>query len=308
MTDGAELPRKRIFVVGVPRSGTTMVQGMLNAHPDIVSFPESHFFSFATYDLRFRMYGDLAPRQGSLTGARLHRLRGRFSIWRGKSNPYLRERIALFLERADLQGHAPRFAALPDRIAPLAREFIAVLDEAAGDGHWVEKTPHHAFFTDLIERHVPGACFIHVIRRGEDALASIMDAAQKYPLWRRMHVDGENTIPRLTALWNRSVMASIAQRDKPNHLIFSYEAIVADPERHSHLLNTFLDLPRQANISGFDTFSILAKGEEPWKMNMGNTIRPSASKFEAIFSAQERDRIRQGLITLPPDLFEDARP
>lgn len=285
-----------------------MVQGMLNAHSDVVSFPESHFFSFATYDLRFRMYGDLAPREGSLTRARLRRLRARVATWRDKANPYLRERIALFLERANLQGHAPRFAALPDRITPLAQEFIAVLDEVAGDRHWVEKTPNHAFFTDLIERHVPGAYFIHVIRRGEDALGSIMDAAQKYPVWRQRHIDGENTIPRLTALWNRSVMASIAQRDKPNHLILSYEAIVADPEHHSHLLNTFLDLPRQADISRIDTSSTLANGEEPWKMNMGHTIRPSAPKFDTVFSAQERDLIHQGLIPLPSDFFENARP
>lgn len=32
-----------IFIIGVGRSGTSLLQSMLNAHPDIVSSPESHF-------------------------------------------------------------------------------------------------------------------------------------------------------------------------------------------------------------------------------------------------------------------------
>ena len=36
---------RRIFVVGVPRSGTTLVQSLLAAHSQVTSFTESHFFS-----------------------------------------------------------------------------------------------------------------------------------------------------------------------------------------------------------------------------------------------------------------------
>jgi len=32
-----------IFIVGVGRSGTSLLQSMLNAHPEIVSTPETHF-------------------------------------------------------------------------------------------------------------------------------------------------------------------------------------------------------------------------------------------------------------------------
>ena len=35
---------KRIFIVGVARSGTTLLQSMLASHPEIHSFPETHFF------------------------------------------------------------------------------------------------------------------------------------------------------------------------------------------------------------------------------------------------------------------------
>ena len=36
--------KKRIFIVGCPRSGTTLLQSLLAAHPLICSFPETHFF------------------------------------------------------------------------------------------------------------------------------------------------------------------------------------------------------------------------------------------------------------------------
>jgi hypothetical protein len=37
---------KRIFLVGAPRSGTTILQSLLAAHPEVISFPESKFFHY----------------------------------------------------------------------------------------------------------------------------------------------------------------------------------------------------------------------------------------------------------------------
>jgi|SRR5579859_288688 len=39
------LPQNPIFVVGYPRSGTTLVQSLIATQRGIVSFPEGHFFS-----------------------------------------------------------------------------------------------------------------------------------------------------------------------------------------------------------------------------------------------------------------------
>jgi hypothetical protein len=36
---------KLIFVVGAPRSGTTLLAEMLSSHPDVCSSPETHYFS-----------------------------------------------------------------------------------------------------------------------------------------------------------------------------------------------------------------------------------------------------------------------
>ena len=36
--------KKAVFIVGSARSGTTLLQSMLASHPEVYSFPETHFF------------------------------------------------------------------------------------------------------------------------------------------------------------------------------------------------------------------------------------------------------------------------
>ncbi len=40
----SEPPVGRIFLVGTPRSGTTLYQSIMAAHSQILSLPETHFF------------------------------------------------------------------------------------------------------------------------------------------------------------------------------------------------------------------------------------------------------------------------
>ena len=37
----------RAFLIGCPRSGTTLLQSLLFSHPDVISFPETFFFVHA---------------------------------------------------------------------------------------------------------------------------------------------------------------------------------------------------------------------------------------------------------------------
>ena len=36
--------KKAVFIIGSARSGTTLLQSMLASHPEVYSFPETHFF------------------------------------------------------------------------------------------------------------------------------------------------------------------------------------------------------------------------------------------------------------------------
>jgi len=129
----------RIFVVGCPRSGTTLVQAMLSAHPALTGFTESHVF-----DKAYNRHGRA-------------------------DEAVLRTRIAAFCTENDinLPYEATRFIALLDAVA-----------QQRGVAGWVEKTPDHVFRIPLIARHAPGAKFIHVVRRAEGVLPSLHKASQ----------------------------------------------------------------------------------------------------------------------------------
>lgn len=54
----------RVFVVGCPRSGTTLLQCLLAAHSQLISFPESHLhYDFSKAAERLRQFDDLVQQQ-----------------------------------------------------------------------------------------------------------------------------------------------------------------------------------------------------------------------------------------------------
>lgn len=57
---GLDMSKRMFFVVGAPRSGTTMLMRMLNVHPDIYTRPEPHLMTPLAH-LGFDAYVDKAP-------------------------------------------------------------------------------------------------------------------------------------------------------------------------------------------------------------------------------------------------------
>ena len=98
-----------------------------------------------------------------------------------------RPRWDQFLEEV---GHGEMKYKLP-RVAICTRQFsralVEVLDTltlSQGKEVWIEKTPGHLRFVDQIEKLVSGAKFVHMVRNGEDVVASLYDIGKRYPeLW-----------------------------------------------------------------------------------------------------------------------------
>ena len=203
MTDSAQLPSiglntqqddlgwtryaSIVFVVGAPRSGTTWLQAMLGAHPSVATGPETHFFK------AFSGVGELYEE-------RLPRLVG------------LRE----YLEPTEF------YATLGD----LFHRVASKIPEPAGPSRiFLEKTPEHCHHTELILRCLPEARFIHLLRDGRHAIASLMrvdrnwstNADSPYQIatvaskvWRRS-VEASRSIPRL--LGNRDAYREVRYED-----------------------------------------------------------------------------------------------
>lgn len=183
---------KRIFLVGAPRSGTTILQSLLAAHPEIISFPESKFFHYLLCD---KLTANLSTRLGS--------------FFRDEIN-----RPELLNDFDDNQT-----------VANKASWFVRILDGLAVEENksiWLEKTPEHIYFIEDIQRLIPDAKFIHILRNGMDTIASMYEATRTFSdLWGGIW-DLEHCIER----WKYAVLTSHKYVNKSRHMFVKYEELI----------------------------------------------------------------------------------
>lgn len=263
----------RAFLVGCPRSGTTLLQSLLAAHPQIKSFPESHFFETVSRRLSPLGLASLQSRE--------------------------RKRLIRFLQeidRPDLIGLIPKRSIF---LKHYVRAFVKILDAvtlADGKAVWLEKTPGHLRHTGLIERHIPDARFIHILRNGQDVVASLHQVRSEHPrVW-----TGPPTIESCLARWNGDVLLSGEQLHKPHHKLVRYERLVEDPQHILTNLSGFLGVEFRKEMLDRrgSTAAKLVLASESWKdgaLTSGiHSGKPS--KFDQLFNEEEKMYILSHLV------------
>ena len=264
-----------IFVVGCPRSGTTLLQSLLASHSKIASFPESKFFVDMVWlpEERSRRYAlGLVTRQ-------------------------LRTTLESFLEaveRPDLKRKLPQ---LP-LIALYIRSFKAILAELTqnqGKSIWLEKTPEHLLRLKYVERYMPEAKIIHIVRGGTDVVASLYDTAQRHPEhWGHTF----KTIDQCIHRWADDITITRQHLGKPHHTLVLYEQLVADPTNEIQRLCQFIGIPFEAQmIENYRvTSSQLVRSRETWKASTQQAIqKPHSQKFLSVFTPEQQAYIRHAV-------------
>jgi hypothetical protein len=271
----------RLFLVGCARSGTTLLQSLIAAHSDIVSFPESHFFEALAPDTRWR---------------RLLRL----------AAPEAGECLQRFYEDIGCDDDCvwPGHTAL--RLKPYARAFAATLDNKAlrhGKHRWLEKTPLHLHYVDIIERYVPDVQFIHLVRHGRDVIASLHKVTNDYPRqW-----GGARDIETCVDRWATDIAHTRHHAHKPHHHIVRYASITDTPDETLKKLCSALDVKfESAMLNDYrQRARKVSREDEPWKeKNTGAIQSTSGQKFQDLFNDEQRTRItravsKHNLDTLP---------
>ncbi len=142
------------FVVGVNRSGTTLLRLMLDAHPDLTIPPETHFVPEVIR---------LARRDGG-TRVRMVRTMTRHPRWGDFG-----------IDARELRGRVAHIK--PAKAGPVVRAFYELYAESQGKARWGDKTPRYMRAMPRIEKALPEARFIHIIRDGRDVALSQSERA-----------------------------------------------------------------------------------------------------------------------------------
>ncbi|MGI8728184.1 MAG: sulfotransferase family protein [Solirubrobacterales bacterium] len=199
------------FVVGLTRSGTTLLRMMLDAHPELTIPPETHFVP----DLiaAARVGGDPNELCDAVTG---NRTWGDFGISAGE----LRARFA-GVERGDA-GAA-------------VRAFFEAYAERQGKPRWGDKTPAYMLGVRKIGRALPETRFIHLIRDGRDvALSQSERAINEQP---PRAEQAERWVNRI-----RKSREQAAELSGPRYVEARYEDLVREPEKTLRRICEFCDL------------------------------------------------------------------
>lgn len=169
-------PDGPIFIVGAPRSGTTLLQYMVRAHPRI-SLPtgESHFFIPLLRNAG--RFGDLS----TLAGVRA-------------VVDAMYQQSADFLD-TDLHGLSFDAAKLAESLHAEARHTIPAIisglfeQNAAGEGkkRWGDKTPYYVLHMTRLKECFPGAQFVHLIRDGRDVALSLFGRRHDFRVYNTYH-------------------------------------------------------------------------------------------------------------------------
>lgn len=154
------------FVVGCPRSGTTLVRLMLDKHPHLAVPPETHFVVQGS--------GPHEPVDAALERILAH---SRFPD------------LNLAADRVRDEVARQRPGNYPD----LVRCLYGLFARDRGKQRWGDKTPHYVNHVPRLLELFPDAQFVHVIRDGREVAASVY--AQGWA----------DSVSAAAAFWHRTV-------------------------------------------------------------------------------------------------------
>lgn len=231
---------KPIFIIGVGRSGTTLIQSMLNAHQNIAFTPETHFIRnyLANKEVRKKV--------------------------KNKDYEFLRNKINSDESLAKLDFNydvlIDKFKKNELKLEAMYKEILARYAESKNKEIIGDKDPKNIEYLHDIKKYFPDAYIIHIIRDPRDVMLSRMKAdwSKGRPLW-------------LHALTYRVQMKK-GRKDGErlfgdSYFELNYEDLIANPENVLIKVCEFLSVNYDKNMLRFNQKADeIIKGEEKkWK-------------------------------------------
>lgn len=242
---GQDVP---FFIVGSGRSGTTLLQALIDSHPNLSIPPESHLYDRLAPV--FDTYGDL--------GLQAKRLR--------------------FIEDllADAYIMQWKLGATPEEIESrvIRGDRVGVIDalfslyaKQQGATRWGDKTPDHIRHLDEIRGDFPDAKLIHLVRDGRDRAEA-----------RRRMIWGPSTPLGMAREWRDETMrwkAFCDEHGEDGTLVVRYEDLVSAPHETMRRIFEFLEEPVVDTVGAYASTPLtrtLSTTQSGWHSSLGRGI------------------------------------
>jgi hypothetical protein len=246
-TDQPHLDRP-IFIVGTPRSGTTLLAAMLGAHPQIDCGPETLLLSKL----------EAADRRAILDP----------TTWPGPAADFvlgLSLKATPVVEAYGVDPDAVRayLVSRPPSVAALLESFTVTRALQNGKPRWAEKTPRHALQLPLIRREWPDAIVVRVVRDPRDVALSL----SKVPF------GNQTLVADVLGVGDQMREAdALAARDAGT-ITVRFEDLLADPAGVLRRVCVVIDVPYDPSmVERRDSAAAIAAPHEWWKAKAAEPI------------------------------------
>jgi hypothetical protein len=233
-----------VFIVGIARSGTTLLSAMLSAHSRLDCGPESRFFA------RYR-HLDAAARARLVERSMWPRPAVDFiASLRNQGHP-INELFGLTLPQIDgfLAAREPSLAAMLESLTVLHAQ-------AAGKARWMEKTPRHLLMVEALWRHWPDAFVVRIVRDPRDVALSLA----------RMPFAKDSVVGNLVRIDQDERASHERIESDARAMTLRYEDLVTQPERELRRVCAFIGEAYEPRmLDSRETAGAVAAEHEWWK-------------------------------------------
>ncbi len=256
------------FLLGLPRSGTTLLSVMLGKHPDVCCPPEPWLM------LAIEALGKVSHRHPA-------------------DSQVLGGALAEFLGDKGAQ-HVARIAAMEAYNRKLAE---------AGLSWFVDKTPRYYLILPYLQQLFPAAKFVW-LQRNPLAVAASYKSTWGMDLPQLLSMGIDNWAYYDLIVGPRRLMEFSRQTGGTPYWV-KYEDLVESPEPTIQSLTAWMGLPPAENLSEFDASGAVARAYTGDKKIVG-THRPHKDSLNAWESAFSNDDLQTLLDAIGADVFRDS--
>lgn len=278
--------KQPIFIVGAPRSGTTLLSATLANHSQIACGPETQFFNKLNPQVLHHVEFDW-PRKAvkavmalNLSGQPVHEL---FELTEGEIESYLSLRLP--------------------SLRTLLESLTAQYAQKAGKIRWAEKTPNHLVHLPLIRKLFPESPIIRIVRDPRDSAISM----KKLP-W------ASQSVLANCYFWNEwfSVSHEFCIKDEKT-LTIRYEDFVLNPKKSLEgLCNHIGESFEESMLDTSQSASRVTSPNETWKAQVSQSLDPTRLYvWKRVLSKQLRRATsyacQSGIKAFEYELVEESR-
>lgn len=200
-----------VFIIGSPRSGTSVLAHSLAQHSEFWVSGESYFlFHLFSNGLAERAF----DRAMEVAGSGWLRIEG--------------------VSREEFLAH-------------VGMGLNALITSHSRGRRWIDHTPHYTLIVETLGRLFPGARFLHILRDGREVVHSMLNFADSHPdqevrEFLRSRVPWATEIRSACEFWRDHVEAAMAFCDlyPDRAMVVRYDDLVATPEATFRAIHDFL--------------------------------------------------------------------